>query len=311
MRVHVHSLSTCLRKTKTVTKLDLFDLEFADSLDPTEAAQDLSTSIAHNDSMKELTCHGLQSVFLSAILTGFAEHTQIREVKLTNMHVYVDSFSTLLTNTKSITTLVVIWEGLREMFDPTFDPAETTAQNLATSIGLNNSIAVLECELASIYNTAILTGLCKHKQIREIKLSGTVDADLLSTFLRKITSLETLKLRNLETQDTLDYAATARNLSASFVKNDSIEVLICGDVDSSYQAAILTGLAGNTRIREFNLDLNEEYLLPGGGAMLLQALKQNSSLCHVHTDFLREEFSDAELALQSAYVKRNRHIHKS
>lgn len=171
------------------------------------------------------------------------------------------------------------------------------------SIAQNNSIKILTCtDLKSPYQDAILRGFCLGSQNSSIKTLNLYTTKLnvkaLSTFLRTTTSVAELDLIAPHFEEPLNPIEAARNLSASIAQNSGIEVLSCADLELVYQAAILSGLAKNTRIRKESRR--------GGDAMLLQALKCNSSLWSVFSD---ARFSDAERAEMKHYTERNKQLH--
>lgn len=72
-----------MRNTKSVTNLRLWDLTFEELLDPVQAAQNLSASIALNTSIEVLICYEVENVrYKTVILTGLAEHRRIGELEL-------------------------------------------------------------------------------------------------------------------------------------------------------------------------------------------------------------------------------------
>lgn len=243
-------------------------LIYEETPDPTEAARNLSASIAQNQSIENLDIlfYGWRSsVYQTEILRGLAEYTQIRRLAL-SIGVQADSLSTLLSKTKSLAVL----ELCSVRFEETLDPIEA-AQYLAACIAQNNSLELLICyNLDSLlYQSAILTGLAEQNtRIREIRLESTmVEVDVFSTFLRTVV-VTTLYLTDLDFEVTPDPIVATQNLSRSIAQNSSIDFLICREVDSPYQAAIVAGLADNTRIRRFDIRAREDDE-PDMGAMLV------------------------------------------
>jgi hypothetical protein len=61
-------------------------------------------------------------------------------------------------------------------------------------------------------------------------------------------------------------------------------------------------------LRKLDISLTKWGKTPGLNAMLLQALKRNSSLWQVTAD-LQEDWSEGDIAVTNFYVKRNKKIH--
>lgn len=154
--VRADSLSTFLRKTMFLTTLTLRRLEFEETPDSAQAAQNLSASIAQNNSIEVMECSG-ELVYQAAIFTSLAKHRLIREIDLSSMKVHVESLSTFLKETKSLTNL-----GLHSLeFTKTLDPIEA-GRNLSASIAQNKSIKVMKCSGELVYQAAIFTGFAEH-----------------------------------------------------------------------------------------------------------------------------------------------------
>lgn len=101
----VNSFSTFLRTTSSVTDLLLVDIKFEELLSPTEATQNLLTSIAQNNSIRRLHCSDLELRYQLAILRGSAKHTRIRAIKLHMRVMALEVASALQAVSTAITAL--------------------------------------------------------------------------------------------------------------------------------------------------------------------------------------------------------------
>jgi hypothetical protein len=77
-----NSLRTFLRTTTSMTTLDLRNLSFVDTVNPAEAALNLSASIAENASIEVLHCARMESFCQTAIFRGLAQNVQIRRLSI-------------------------------------------------------------------------------------------------------------------------------------------------------------------------------------------------------------------------------------
>lgn len=84
MTVNVNSLCTFLRMTKSVTRLELFNVNFEETLShsSTEAALNLSSSMTENASLEVLNLAYIQPVYQVALFHGLTGHTRIRKLEL-------------------------------------------------------------------------------------------------------------------------------------------------------------------------------------------------------------------------------------
>lgn len=131
----------------------------------------LWNAIASNAFLGNVIMKGQRGIpFASLPLKHFLEaidrnNSSIEKLRLADLAVHIDSLSTLLRNTTSVTHLQLRYVKVEQ----TLDPAQA-ARNLSTSIVQNNIIQVLECyQMQSLYQEAILTGLAKNKRVYELQ----------------------------------------------------------------------------------------------------------------------------------------------
>lgn len=168
---------------------------------------------------------------LSNVVEGLRQNTKARKlyVSISTCHVSINAeaidlvplWNTILYNSAALKE--VHFDGK----DGTDEVSAMASQLLEAADGNNSSITSLSLKYV------------------------TVHANVLSTFLRITKSVNTLDLYVMFSEETLAPGQAARNLSESIAQN--IEVLSCYNLESHYQAAILSGLTEQSRIREFTL----------------------------------------------------------
>ena len=72
-----------------MTTLDLIGVKFEETLNPTEAALNLSASIAGNSSLEALDCRLSDSFYRDAIFRGLAEHPKIKTLTLQGLRHFI------------------------------------------------------------------------------------------------------------------------------------------------------------------------------------------------------------------------------
>jgi hypothetical protein len=311
--VNADSFSRFLRSTTSVKRLILNRMGFKNALNPEEAAMKLSEAIAVNTSIETVSCSRWEAVYQAAIFRGLARHTRVKMLQLANEHANEDGGTefTLEEATALQLALTATLAPLQTLDFCCLNFTEAWFSVVVQGIQGSRSITHVSFQRCSFDegSTRLLQELftrpsdkCYVLYVRGIDtLALTADAFFRDT----LTSNACLSILSL--QDSNDELVTA---VATALKNDSNSVLkslfVSITVYSQFQ--VLVGcLPKMKHLRTLDITLRGTNVL-GCNAMLLQALKRNSSLWHVTAD-LEEDRSEADTAAMQFYARRNKKIH--
>jgi hypothetical protein len=161
-----------------------------------------------------------------------------------------------------------------------------------------------------IHLSRALAAIAKSSSIKKVKiLRVVVKAKSLSTFFPTTMSVTRLHWVGSSFEGTLNREEAA-HLSASMADNTSIKVMKWQDLEPLHLPVVAWALPKMKYLRTLYINVQQQQdttAVRGHNAMLLQALKRNSSLLDL-TASLWEAWSEADTAKMAFYCERNKQI---